>query len=156
MTTTPAPERVIQRLLSKVMVARDSGCWISLYSIGSHGYSQIGWTEDGKTHMRLGHRLSYEHHHGSIPEGMTVEHRCRVRRCINPDHLTILTNLDNARGGGGVHDTLPVPAGRKCGKGLHELLLYPSGAFHCRECAAERARRKYPGRVAARKARTTD
>lgn len=135
----------------------ENGCWLSLYSVGSHGYSQIGWTgADGKTKMRLGHRVAWESVHGPIPEDMTVDHECRVRRCINPDHLQLMSNLDNARGGGGKNVGEPVPTGRLCGKGLHPLLRYPSGAVACRECQAERAKRKYPGRVASRVKRGID
>lgn len=148
----PTPRRVIDRLLSRYTVDAN-GCWISHYSTGSHGYSQIGWTEGGKNAMRLGHRVSWEAHHGPIPDDMTVDHDCRVRRCINPGHLQLLPNLDNAREGGGFNVGEPVPLDRLCGKGLHPLLRYPSGAVGCRECAAARARRKYPGRAASRRAR---
>lgn len=153
MTLTPAPERVVQRLFSKIEVD-ENGCWISLYSTGSHGYSQIGWTDkDTGTTMRVGHRVAWESVHGPIPDGQTVEHICRVRRCINPEHLMLMGNIENARGGGGRHDGVPEDTGRLCGKGLHPLLRYPSGAVACRECQRNRAKRKYPGRVAARKAR---
>lgn len=137
------PQRVVDRLLSKYTVD-ENGCWISLYSTGSHGYSQIGWVENGKTTMALGHRISYEQHVGPIPKGLTIDHVCRVRRCINPDHLRLMDNVENASN----HGTYgkPVGTGRTCGKGLHELLLYPSGAINCRECALERTMRKRSNR----------
>jgi hypothetical protein len=142
----PTPAAVIERLMNRIEVT-ESGCWISLYSTGSHGYSQIGWTCrqpevcGTRLHMRLGHRLSWEHRNGSIPDLMTIDHVCRTRRCINPEHLRLLSNLANAS------DTRvaagdPVVIGKKCGKGLHELLRYPSGAVACRECAQERSRKK--------------
>jgi hypothetical protein len=139
------PQKVIDRLLEKIDVL-DDGCWISLYSTGSHGYSQVGWQvadRSGyrKITARLGHRVSWEALHGPIPDGMTIDHICRTRRCINPEHLRLLSNVANAS------DTRkavgePVAIGKKCGKGLHELLRYPSGAVSCRECALERASRK--------------
>lgn len=150
----PTPSAVVQRLLAKIDIS-EGGCWISRYSVGSHGYSQIGWQSEGKVKMRLGHRVSWESANGPIPEGLTIDHKCRVRRCINPDHLQLMDNLSNARGGGGLHVAEPEPIGKKCGKGLHELLKYPSGAVACRECQAERSKKKYPGRVAARAARNT-
>lgn len=155
MSDEPAPGRVIKRLLSKIEVS-ESGCWISLYSTGSHGYSQIGWQVGEKITMRLGHRVSWEAANGPIPEGLTIEHKCRVRRCINPEHMELMSNLDNAAGGGGIHTGTPTPTGRKCGKGLHDLLLYPSGAVACRECQSARNRRKYPNRVKSRIARGVD
>jgi hypothetical protein len=138
------PQKVVDRLFEKMEVD-DQGCWISLYSTGSHGYSQIGWQVTGgrgrRITMRLGHRISWEALYGPIPNDMTIDHVCRVRRCINPEHLRMLSNLANAS------DTrrpteAPVPVGKKCGKGLHELLRYPSGAVGCRECANERHLRK--------------
>lgn len=144
--TVTTPHEVIRRLLSKIEIS-ESGCWISLYSTGSHGYSQIGWQQGKKVTMKLGHRVSWEAANGPIPDGMTVDHVCRVRRCINPEHLRLMSNLENARGGGGLHIGKPVPLGRKCGKGLHELLKYPSGAVGCRECQISRARKKRSNRV---------
>ena len=88
-----APAKVADRLLSNYEIIH--GCWVSNYSVGSHGYSQIGWWQEGKSRMVLGHRLSYEIHNGPIPDGMTVDHICHVRRCINPDHLQLLSNRDN-------------------------------------------------------------
>lgn len=143
------PQRVIDRLLSRYEVD-ESGCWISLYSTGSHGYSQVTWHEDGRTRMRLGHRVSWEAVNGLIEDGLTIDHLCKVRRCINPEHLRLLDNITNAQGGGGHNVTEPEPTGRLCGKGLHELLLYPSGAVSCRECRAERQKTRYPKRIASR------
>ncbi len=90
------PERVVARLLANTSEA-DGGCIVSLYSVGSHGYSQIGWTEGGKSRMRLGHRVAWEAEHGPIPDGLTIDHICRNRRCINVAHLRLLSNVENAR-----------------------------------------------------------
>ena len=94
----PTPLPVVLRLMSNYDID-EHGCWISRYSTGSHGYSQIGWQPTGarRSVMRLGHRVAYEAANGPIPEGMTVDHICRVRRCINPDHLRLLTNVENGR-----------------------------------------------------------
>lgn len=72
-------------------------CWLWKQSVASHGY---GNTWDGTT-VRLAHRVAWAlWHREQIPEGMTVDHICRQRRCINPDHLRLLTNLENARDNG--------------------------------------------------------
>lgn len=144
----PTPEAVAKRLVGKIEVT-DSGCWLSLYSVGSHGYSQIGWQcrqpdECGvKVHMALGHRLSWEYHRGPIPTGMTIDHICKVRRCINPEHLRLLPNKENATDNGRSGQMVPpVPIGKKCRRGTHELLRYSSGAVACRECSNDRHRKK--------------
>lgn len=145
-----APQRVIERVMSKYDV-RPDGCWISRYSVGSHGYAQIAWQVDGKSHVTVAHRVAWQSANGPIPKGMTIDHECHVRTCVNPAHLRLMTNVDNARGGGGLNVGQPQPLGRLCGKGLHELLRYPSGAVACRECQRERSRRKYPRRVEVRR-----
>jgi hypothetical protein len=71
-------------------------CWPWLQSCGSHGYGQ---TWDGRT-VRLAHRVAWTLVHGPIPEDMTVDHICRNRRCCNPWHLRLLSNIDNARDNG--------------------------------------------------------
>ena len=43
--------------------------------------------------------VSYELHVGPIPKGLTVDHTCRNRRCVNPNHMEIVTQKENnARG----------------------------------------------------------
>lgn len=134
------PGRVAERAATRVTV-NDDGCWISNYSVASHGYAQIGWQDDGYRQIVTAHRASWVHVHGQIPEGMTIDHTCRVRRCVNPSHLRMLSNLDNARDNGQEHRGTPVETGDQCASG-HAVLLYPTGARHCRECASEWARLK--------------
>lgn len=82
-------------------VCQDSpdGCWTwtgnSLpagYGIITHNQKINGrWT--GKT--VYAHRLSYEIHHGEIPDGFMVMHKCDNPPCTNPNHLIIGTAQDN-------------------------------------------------------------
>jgi len=94
--SVPVPERVARRAYERVDVNED-GCWISQYSTASHGYSQIGWQEGGSRHIVLGHRAAWVHVNGQMPLGMTIDHVCKTRRCVNPDHLRMLPNYENAR-----------------------------------------------------------
>lgn len=94
------PERVALRAYGRVEVD-DDGCWISTYSVGSHGYAQIGWQVDGKAHMVLAHRAAWVHVNGQMPMGMTLDHTCKTKPCVNPSHLRMLPNFENARRIGG-------------------------------------------------------
>lgn len=95
--TVSVPERVAERAYTRVD-ANEDGCWISRYSVASHGYSQIGW-QDGKggRFVVLGHRAAWTHLHGQVPVGMTLDHTCKQRRCVNPEHLRLMSNFENAR-----------------------------------------------------------
>jgi hypothetical protein len=45
--------------------------------------------------VRLAHRISYGLFIGPIPDSLTIDHLCRVKRCVRPDHLEVVTALEN-------------------------------------------------------------
>ena len=45
------------------------------------------------------HRAVYEVFYGPIPNGLVIDHLCRVRCCVNPAHLEAITQADNLRRG---------------------------------------------------------
>jgi len=69
-----------------------SGCWIWIAGGDKYGTLNVG---NGK--MCGAHRVSYLLHHGPIPDGMMVCHRCDVPRCVNPEHLFLGGASDNLR-----------------------------------------------------------
>ena len=143
------PERVAERAGTRYEEA-DDGCWISTYSVASHGYAQIGWQDGGCRHVITAHRAAWVHRHGrQIVEGHTIDHLCKNRRCVNPEHLRSLPNFENARRTSG----RDWPLGT-CVRGhSNGELVFWGGKFVCRVCARERQRRyraKLREQVAAR------
>jgi hypothetical protein len=47
----------------------------------------------------LAHRVAYRLTVGEIPDGLTVDHLCRNRMCVNPDHMELVTLAENGRRG---------------------------------------------------------
>lgn len=75
----------------------NTGCWLWLMAICADGYGRISI----ERRSRLAHRASWEAHRGVIPTGLVIDHVCRNRACVNPDHLRVTTIGDNVRCGDG-------------------------------------------------------
>lgn len=92
----PKPKN-IRRLLcgvrvSKVKIFEGTGCWLRPGYRDDKGYAQI--KIEGVACWA--HRVSYAAFFGSVPDGMTVNHKCRTQPCINPAHLELMTVVDNS------------------------------------------------------------
>lgn len=70
-------------------------CWIWQMAINADGYGML--TRRGR--QRIAHRMVYEELRGAIPTGMQIDHLCRVRECVNPDHLEPVSGTENTRRG---------------------------------------------------------
>lgn len=68
-----------------------NGCWIWQGRVGEKGYGQVR-TDDG---IKPAHQAAYREWKGDLPESMEPDHICRVRRCVNPDHLEAVTHREN-------------------------------------------------------------
>jgi hypothetical protein len=79
------------RFWSKVTFTES--CWLWTSSIDRGGYGQF----DLGNKSTIAHRWAYEFCVGDIPEGLDLDHLCRVRHCVNPDHLEPVTRSENMR-----------------------------------------------------------
>lgn len=126
------PDKVKERAATRYRVS--GSCHISTYSTGSHGYAQIGWQIDRKTIGTTAHRAAWELLNGPIPEGMTIDHTCKERRCVNVNHMRLLSNFENARRTSGRDWKLGSCAN---GHPNSELHTQPSGKRVCPSCRRE-------------------
>jgi hypothetical protein len=87
----PPPESLEIRVWRRVV--KSDGCWTWLGTHTGPGYAQT--TEGGR---KIGvHRVVYELLIGPIPPGLELDHLCRNRACINPEHLEPVTHSENMR-----------------------------------------------------------
>ena len=84
----------VARLMSHVRID-PSGCWIWTGSLNGKGYGQMHW----RGRPCGAHRVSYALLRGALLDGMELDHLCRNRPCVNPDHLEQVTHQINVRRG---------------------------------------------------------
>lgn len=90
-------QKNLQRFTKFIQLDILSGCWIWKGALDKEGY---GIFSIGKKNKRA-QRLSYEHWNGKLIKNLTIDHLCRNRACVNPEHLEQVTNKENlARGQG--------------------------------------------------------
>jgi hypothetical protein len=135
-----------QRFWAKVN--KTDTCWLWTAST-IRGYGQIGaGGQFGKT--LYAHRVAYEMLVGPIPEGLYLDHLCRVTRCVNPKHLEPVTNRENILRG---ESSMAKKARQtECLRGHPlsgaNLYTYSNGHRRCRICQSESAKRYYRRRKA--------
>lgn len=137
----------IERFMQKFS-ADENGCWI--WSTGKNHAGYGKFFVDGSD-VRA-HRWSYEWFVGPIAAGLTVDHLCNVRQCVNPEHLRAVTASENCLAPHS-NATARLNVYKTHCPRRHELAQWninkssaERGRRVCKACNLARARNRYKGR----------
>lgn len=126
-------------------VHKTETCWLWTGAVGSHGYGNFavdGRRASPKT-VRA-HKFAYEAVLGPVPAGLELDHLCRVRNCVNPDHMEPVTRRENLVRGIG----FPAVNAKKahCPQGHEYTYSAAQGGRICLTCRRARCRLAYQRR----------
>lgn len=132
--TGPIERPALDRFADLVAL-RDDGClmWVGGKTLGGYGVFAVDASHESKKAMA--HRWSYEHHSGDIPPDLDLDHLCRNRACVNPEHLEPVTRQENIRRAAAIKTHCPA------GHAYDEANTYiRPGTVHrtCRACCRRR------------------
>jgi len=124
-TFKPLAERFFEK------VVEHDGCWNWMAKKSKTGYGRIGVKGDKQDYA---HRVAYRLMRGPIPDGLTIDHLCRNRGCVNPAHMEVVSSRTNTLRGNSVG---AINARKTHCKHGHEFT--PENTYHsrgrkCRTC----------------------
>lgn len=127
----------IERLMAYTLPEPNSGCWLWIGGVFPRGgYGHFHAVIDGRKRSLRAHRVHWQLIKGEIPEGLELDHLCRVPCCVNPLHLEPVKSIENIRRAliarFGVAEKTHCPLGHE----YVESNIYrdPKGFKHCRAC----------------------
>lgn len=147
----PRPKPALQRFWRKVQITTADGCWLWTAGTDRDGYGQFF---DGNRTVAA-HRFAYELFIGPIPSRLVLDHLCRVRECVRPDHLEPTTKKINILRGVGAcainaRKRFCIRGHALFGPNLHvKIDSRGRRQRHCRACRAWASRGLYRGTAAA-------
>ena len=128
--------------MAKVKVL-DNGCWQWTSSGDGRGYGQISI----KDRPHKAHRVAYElFGDGTLIKGLQLDHLCRNRGCVNPEHLEQVTNRVNTLRGASPKVVTYRTGICQRGHSMSDAIRKPDGKRTCRKCENERQMRYYYAR----------
>lgn len=134
------------RFWSKVLLGDDCWEWTAARSRTGYGNFYVGVGRDGRKNYAAAHRVAYQSVVGPIPEGLTLDHLCRNRGCVRPDHLEPVSNRENilrGQGWSGRHArTTHCPQGHEY---TPENIVWKDQGTrrNCRQCQRDRLKGKH-------------
>ena len=135
---------LLERFETKYTPEPNSGCWIWDAAIDRKGYGRFQL--NGRNAKAS--RVSYEMFVGPIPDGLTLDHLCRVRCCVNPLHLEPVTNRENIRRGNtGQHNAVKTHCPQGHPYSGDNLVVHKNGWRKCRACKAQQKKRHKQRRI---------
>lgn len=151
LTTESYAEKAIKRFHKKYEIDPVTGCWIWGDSTKPDGYGRFHYKASGRRSV-LAHRYAFEKLSGPIPEGLELDHLCRNKACVNPDHLEPVTHAVNVNRGSAATKLYCVNGHPLFGPNMR--LDLKRGKRHCKTCNRiwwRKAGRKYRAKLKAEK-----
>lgn len=136
----------IERFDEKTAIDLATGCieWTGANNGAGYGMFFTEWVPGGSDKRVLAHRWAYEYHIGPIPEGLSLDHLCRNRACVNVFHLEPVTHQENVLRGTGASAIHAKKTHCDSGHPFSgdNLILRSNGRWRdCRECKRQKDRR---------------
>jgi len=138
-------EEIKAQLMDRIEMLTESGCWIPNTTIAQHGYCWMyGYDFGNGKRKEYAHRVFYEMFKGPVSDGLQIDHLCKVRCCVNPNHLEAVTQRTNLLRG----ESAAAKNARRthCPKG-HPFSPENTGKLstrenyrYCKECNRQKAR----------------
>lgn len=139
--SAPEPTSLEEKFTRRVISSPDCLLWTGA---NIKGYGHIGH----RGQSLKAHRVAWERVYGPIPDGLQVDHLCRVRLCVNPAHMELVTREENLARAVRYYD---VPEVCRNGHVYTEQTRYidPQGRTGCIPCRRD-ANRRYRTKAGAR------